>query len=167
MHNAANTDAVAPDTVKHVWDMMNAIDYCMLVTSAAEGIRSRPMSSIVKQDEDAIYFITEAASEKVSDVKADGDVLLNYSNGSSQFVSVIATASVSNNRALIKRLWNVGAQAFWPEGPETAKVAVITASPHAAEYWDGPSGVVSAAKMVIALVRRRTPDLGKNEKVAL
>jgi general stress protein 26 len=155
------------DKTTHVWDMMKAIDYCMLVTSSGDGIRSRPMSSIVRQDEDAIYFITEAESEKVSDVQNHDEVLLNYSNGSSQFVSAMATARISRDRALIKRLWNVGAQAFWPEGPDTAKVVIITASPHAAEYWDSPSGVISAAKMAIALVRRTTPDLGENQKVRM
>jgi general stress protein 26 len=155
------------DKTTHVWDMMKKIDYCMLVTSFDDGMRARPMSSIVRQDEDAIYFLTEAGSEKVADIEGDDAVLLNYSDGSTQFVSTMATARIARDRALIKRLWNVGAQAFWPEGPETAKVAVIAATPHAAEYWDGPSGIIGAAKMAIALVRRTTPDLGENEKVRM
>ncbi len=47
-----------------------------------------------------------------------------------------AQASVSRDRGLIARLWNPGAQAFWPEGPEGSDVAVITAVPERAEFWD-------------------------------
>jgi general stress protein 26 len=155
------------DSATQAWEMMKKLDFCMLVTSSDDGMRSRPMSSIAIQEEDSIFFLTEADSEKVSDIADASDVLLTYSNGSTQFVSVRATASTSDNRALIKRLWNVGAHAFWPEGPESAKVVVIRAIPHEAEYWSSPSGILNAAKMAIALVRRTTPDMGENKTVIL
>ncbi len=153
--------------VQRAWDIMKSLDFCFLVSNTGEGLRSRPMSSIVMHEEEKIYFLSNAAADQLDDILADPMVLLNYGNGSNQFVSASAAAVVTKDRALIKRLWNAGAQAFWPEGPDKADVCVITTTPHAAEFWDGPSGVVSFAKLAVSLVTGSQPDMGDNRKVAL
>ncbi len=155
------------DAVQTAWKMMEALDFCFLVAEREEGMRARPMSSIVKQDEDTIYILSGATSEQLTAIAALPTVLLNYSDGSRQFVSTSATATLSTDRDLIKRLWNPGAQTFWPEGPEHADVVVICATPTTSEYWDGPPGVVTLAKMAVSLVTGSKPDMGENRKVAL
>lgn len=155
------------NAAQHAWDMMDNLDFCFLVAERAEGMRARPMSSIVKQDEDMVYFLSNATSEQLADIAALPNVLLNYGDGSRRFVSVAATAKLSTDRELIKRLWNPGAQTFWPEGAEKADVVVICATPHAAEYWDGPLGIVTLAKMAVSLATGSKPDMGDNERVAL
>ena len=75
---------------------------------------SRPMSSIVKPEEGKIYFLSDQRTAKDDEIAARPEVLLAYGNGASQFVSTRAHAVLSSDRALIKRLWNPGAQAFWP-----------------------------------------------------
>lgn len=157
---------MTPDA-RRAWDMMKELDYCFLVSRTGEGMRSRPMSSIVMPDEDMIFFLSNATAEQLKDIAADPAIHLNYGNGSSTFVSTAATATASKDRALIKRLWNPGAQAFWPEGPEQSDVTVICAAPHAAEFWDGPSGAVSLAKMAVSFVTGSAPDMGDNKKVSL
>lgn len=152
---------------QRAWEMMKSLDFCFLVSKSTGDMKARPMSSIVMQEEDKIYFLSNATSEQLVDIAAMPIVLLNYGNGSNQFVSTSATAKLSTDRALIKRLWNSGAQVFWPEGPEKADVSVICATPHAAEFWDGPSGVVVFAKMAASLATGSRPDMGDNEKVAL
>jgi general stress protein 26 len=149
------------------WDMMKRLSTCMVVSERDGAFHSRPLSGIVERDEQKIYFISIATSPQVEHIAAGSPLMMNFSNGSSQFLAAQANAAVSNDRALIKRLWNVGAQSFWPEGPETADVAVIVATPTQAEYWDGPSQVVSAAKMAFALVTGTKPDLGDNATVGL
>jgi general stress protein 26 len=147
--------------------MMRKIDYCMLVTNAGGRMRSRPMSSIVKQDEGYVYFLSDARTAKDDEIARDSQILLAYSNGSSQFVSAEATAQLSKDRALIKRLWNPGAQAFWPSGPDDHNIVAIIARPANAEFWDGPGSVVSSVKFAYALITGTAPDMGENSKVTL
>ncbi len=149
------------------WELMSKIDFCMLVTSPSDGLRSRPMSSIVKQEEGHVYFLTDARTAKDDEIAINNNILLAYGNGGSQFVSTSATARLSDDRMLIKRLWNPGAQAFWPSGPEDPNIVAIVATPTSAEFWDGPSGVVSSIKIAFALITGTTPDLGANSKVKL
>jgi general stress protein 26 len=155
------------DTTQHAWDMMRKLDFCFLVSETTDGMRARPMSSIPMQEEGKIYFLSGSTSEQLADIASLPNVLLNFGNGSNAFVSTSATATLSTDRTLIKRLWNAGAQVFWPEGPDKADVTVICAEPDTAEYWDGPSGVVTLAKMAVSLVTGSQPDMGENKKVAM
>ena len=155
------------DTRTRVWQMMAELDFCMLVTNSLAGLRGRPMSSIVKPEEGKIYFLSDQRTAKDDEIAARPEVLLAYGNGASQFVSTRAHAVLSSDRALIKRLWNPGAQAFWPEGPDGANVIAIVATPASAEYWDGNGGVLGSVKMAFALLTGTTPDLGDNSKVSL
>ncbi len=149
------------------WALMKDLDFCMLVTQPAGGMRSRPMSSIVKQDEDRIYFLTDATSAKDEEIAANPSILLAYGDGKAKFVSTRATATISNDRALVRRLWNPGAQAFWPQGPEDPMIVAIIATPSDAQYWDGPSAVVRAVRFAAALATGQTADMGEEAKVNL
>lgn len=155
------------DGAERAWKMMKDIDYCMLVTRDGDRISSRPMSTIVRRDEHAIYVLTEADNQSAREIEADGRVLLAYANGSSQFVSTQAEGAIVRNEALVKGLWNPGAQAFWPEGPEKANVVALRLTPTEAEIWDGPTGLVAGIKFAAALATGSTPDMGDNRQVRL
>ncbi len=154
------------DKTERAWELMRKLDYCMLVSDGPSGLRSRPMSSIVKPEEGAVFFLSNATADQVAEIEANPQVLLAYGDGKT-FVSAIGEAGLSRDRSLIARLWNSGAQAFWPEGPERSDVVVISVAPSAAEYWEGDNALVSVAKMATAIATRSTPDLGDNAKVRL
>lgn len=159
--------AARGDHDNRVWELMHDIDFCMFTTQSGKGMRSRPMSSIVKQDEGNIYFLSDRLGGKDEELEQRPDVALAYSNGASKFVSVTGSAAISTDRGLIERLWNPGAQSFWPNGPSDPDVYAIIVTPTAAEYWDGNSGLVAAAKMVWSLATGQQPDLGDNAKVTM
>ena len=151
----------------HAWKLMSDLRTCVFVTTSGEGFHGRPMSAIVKKDEGAVYFLSDQGSAKDEEVLRDAHVLLVFGNGSSKFVCLQGQASVSSDRALVKRLWNPGAQAFWPNGPDDRNVIAITIDPHHAEYWEGDAGIVGAAKMLVAVMRGKRPDLGEQKTVNL
>ena len=153
--------------VDFVWETMKKLDYCMFVTMPGGRARARPMSSIVERESDAVYFLTDAGTAKDDEIEANPNVLLAYSNGASQFVSTAGSARLSTDRALIRRLWNPGAQAFWPDGPDNPDIVAIVVTPTQAEFWNGPSFIVGGAKMLFAALTGGKPDLGENRKVAL
>ena len=155
------------DHARRAWEIMSQLDVCMLVTTTPAGLRSRPMSSIVKPDEGVVYFLTDARAAKDDEIATNANVLLAYGNASSQFVSARAQAAVSHDRGLIERLWNPGAQAFWPKGPNDPDVVAIVATMGSAEYWDGSGGLVGSVKMAVAVLTGAKPDLGDTAKVTL
>ena len=153
--------------VDRVWRIMSDIKICMLITIAGSKIHARPMSTILRREQNDIVMLTEKASRKESEVAHDSTVVLNFCDGSHDFVSLQGNARMSDDRALLKELWNPGAQAFWPEGPEKANVEAVIVNPVEAEYWASSSGLLSSVKMAFAIATGQTPDLGEHKKVGL
>ena len=73
----------------------------------------------------------------------------------------------SHDIQLVKELWNPGAQAFWPDGPEKSDVAAILFTPDSAEYWQSSNSIVSSVKFLFALATKTSPDMGENARVTM
>jgi general stress protein 26 len=156
---------MADNAHERVWDLMQKISICMLSTRDGEFIRSRPMGAFVRREENAIYFLTDAARHKDDEIQQFPNVCLAFADGQ-KFVSLTGTAQVSSDRAKIKELWSTPAKAWW-NSPDDPNIRVLTVVPHDAEYWDGPGPVVSYAKMAVAAATGTRPDMGDNRKVAM
>ena len=156
---SADTHVILDDPTK-VWEMIKRIDTCMFITQPAAGPEGRPMSTIPMHDENTIYLLTEPTTGAAQGVAANGDVLMSYQGGGDH-VCISGKATIDPDKALVKRLWSAGAQAFWPDGPDASNVVVICVHPAKADYWDGPNPVVGAAKFAFGLLTGAVPDLGE------
>ena len=148
-----------------VWELMEKISICMLTTHDGEQIRSRPMAAFVRRDDSAIYFLGDAKHHKDEEIERNPNVGLAFADGQ-KFVSVTGHASVSNDRAKIKELWSVPAQAWW-DSADDPNIRLLKVTPHEAEYWEGPGTVIAYAKMAVAATTGGRPDMGTNRKVAM
>lgn len=145
---------------KKAWDIAESIRTCFLLT----GEKQVPMSSMPRREEGAIYFLTDAGSEKITDIEKDTGVQLSYANHSgNEFLFVQGEAAISDDRAKIKDLWSPFAKAWW-ESAEDPNIRLITVVPNSAEFWDGPNSLVAAAKMLFAVASGERPDMGDNKE---
>jgi len=145
------------------WDIAKSIGVCFLST----GENQYPMSALVRQEENAIYFLTDAASQKISEIGAGKAVQLTFSDkGSDEYLFIGGDASVSNDRAKISDLWSVFAKAWW-DSADDPSIRLICVIPQQAEYWDGPNRLVAAGKMLFAAVTGGRPDMGDNRKTSM
>jgi general stress protein 26 len=159
--------SASPETRQHAWDLAKKISMCMLSTHEGEVIRARPMAAYIRDDEGAIYFLTDARRHKDDEIKANPNVSLAFADaGDQKYVAMTGLAEVSNDRAKIKELWSTPAKAWW-DSPEDPNIRVLKVSPKDAEYWDSPGTVVSYVKMAAAAVTGSRPDIGENRKVTL
>jgi general stress protein 26 len=165
------TECVEMDMTKkdrsQVWKIIEGFSTCMLTTHSGRTLRARPMSTIVRNEEEKIFLLSDKKASKDEEIDRNKNVGLTFSDGSKRFVSLTATAKVLDDRVLVRSLWNTGAQAFWPKGPDDPDVVAIEILPVAAEVWDGNNMLVSTVKIGFALATGSTPDLGEHRKVAL
>jgi len=155
------------DARAKVWELIAQFSAAMLVTrSKDDKLSARPMSLIVRPEERVVYILTERASQTARDIEADGSILLTFADGK-RYVSLDARGSVSSDRILIERLWNPGAQAFWPQGSSDPSVCALVLRPDAGEYWDGNNALSAGVKMVIANLTGKPPNLGDHGDVRL
>jgi general stress protein 26 len=155
------------DQTQRIFEMMKEFGNCMLVTQPPGGLHARPMSAIVDIEARSIHMLTDVRAAKDDEIESNSNVLLTFSNGPSKNVALLAQAAISEDRALVKGLWNPGAQAFWPNGPTDPNVVAIVLTPTFGEYWEGNTGIVAAFKFAAAIAAGREVDAGENIKVAM
>lgn len=152
-----------------VRDLMQDVGICMFVTTDAQHrMRSRPMALMgLDRDGRTAWFYTDANSPKAHEIGHDGRVLLAFSSPSQQdYVSVYGTADVRRDPAKAQELWSEGARVWFPDGPESANLALIAVTIEGAQYWDSPSStVIYAYGYARALLTGSPPEAGEVGKV--
>ena len=138
----------------------------MFVTWDGDRQRARPMTAFAKRDEHALYFLTEDDSDLVRQAQKFPTVTATFADVSgNKYVAVSGEASVSNDRAKIKELWNPFAKAWW-RSPDDPAIRVVTLTPSEAELWDSPNKLVATAVMLTAaVVGKEKPRLGDNARI--
>ena len=158
---------MADNDVERVWELMEKISICMLTTWDGNNLHSRPMDARSRRKENTVYFLTDARHHKDEEIARYPKLALAFADTSDQkYASVSGEATVSNDRAMIKELWEPTAKAWW-DTPDNPNIRVLKVTPTEAEFWDGPGTVVSMVKMAVAAATGSRPDLGENRKVTM
>lgn len=149
-----------PAEVKKVHDLMESVDIAMLTTtdSSAGSTRlvSRPLSTQVAEDGD-ILFLVRSSSSVADDIRANAEVNVAYASNKA-WVSVSGTATVVNDRELVKELWSKGADMFMDGGPENQDNVVLKVNGDTATYWGGQSLIGTAVKTIGAIRNSNDDD---------
>ena len=160
------------EDIKHVWDVIEKIPNCMLVTHHRDHMHSRPMHAFVRQTENAIYFLTDVRNHKDDQVEADNAVCLTFVDGN-KFVSVSGVADISADLQKIKELWTPDARAWW-DSEKDPNIRVLTVHPLEAQLWESSGKLLRAIAMAslefapaAGDVDLTKPDKGEHTKVTL
>lgn len=155
------------EPVERIWELMDKIGTCMFITHRGSQMHARPMSAIVRPDEDAIYFLTDVDLPKDDEIEANPAVALAFSDPSSQkYVTLNGHAEVSADHDKIVELWSPAAK-VWFDNADDPRIRVLRVTPEEAEYWDSPGKVAAYATLMAAAVTGAKPDLGENRKVTM
>ncbi len=114
---------------------------CMFCTHDALGeLKARPMSTNKTDGYGNIWFLGDRLADTIDELKVNPKVDLLYSNTKdNSYCTVKGTAEVSRDQGLINELWNPIAKAWFKEGKEDPRIAVIKVIPEDAHYWDTKS----------------------------
>jgi general stress protein 26 len=127
-------------TWQRLQELLEGFDEAMLVTHTPDGrMRARPMALAEARENGVLYFATAVDSPKVEELLADPRVAVCLHEGR-RYVSITGTARVTDNRALIERLWSEAWKLWFPQGKDDPALCLLEIEPEEAEYWD-QSGV--------------------------
>lgn len=158
------TDAMTPHKI---FDMIEGEHVCTFSSLEGSRIRSHPMSPHFVKGEQTIWFMTENGASKLSDLKADSDVTLAFSNGASgSYVSLMGRANIVVDRARVEQLWSAPLKQYF-DGPDDPKIVLIAFSADDADYWDGPNAIMAGIKMLVTAATGAPADLGDSGRVAM
>jgi len=162
-------DRTTGQAIDHVWEMMDDIRTCMLVSKQGLTLRGRPMHATTAREEGCIWFLSDRRGHKDEELQRDPQSALVFVDRAGRnFLSVSGETEILRDRAKIDELWSDALAAFWPEGRSDPNILVLRFLPEDAEYWDGPS-----SSIIVALNKAATHpdshkvDLGDNRKVPM
>jgi general stress protein 26 len=155
------------DSRRVIWSHIQNIGTCMLVTYDGEDMRARPMRGIARPDENAVWFISDAHSEKDDELAAHPRACLTFADMKDQnFVSLSGSVTRVDDRAIVAELWNEAAEAYFPNGKDDPSVILLKFVAAKGEYWDSPSNpIILAIKFLQAKMTSERPNMGVNEEI--
>lgn len=146
-----NHNLIAEEAVSKLQDLVKKSPTCMFATRLGEApFHVCPMQVQEADYEGQLWFFSGADSTHNRQIAADPRVQLIFANNSDmEFLTVFGTASVSQDRAQIDRLWNRMAEAWFPKGKDDPNLTLICVQPAFAHYWDTEDGkLVTMAKLL-------------------
>ena len=124
---------------------LRAIDFCMLVTRAADGsLAGRPMSNNQEVEwEGTSYFFSYDDARTTDDVDRDASVGMTYrtpprdSGAPGMFVHVEGEARIVRDEQAFAKHWDESLDRWFPDGPRTEGLVMLEIPAKRIHYWDG------------------------------
>lgn len=157
------------EDIKKLKSLVDDVRIAMLCTKHEDHMHSRPMATTQVDESGNLWFFTNEFSEKVNQFETDPHVLVCYSNPSSNsYISVRGKAQLITDKAKMKELYNPMVKAWFPEGLDDPKLALLKVTTEQAEYWDSSSSkMVVFFGMLKAVVTGEKYDAGDYGKLDL
>lgn len=165
MAREENTGKSDQEMRERAWALADDIEFCMFITWDGRKQQGRPMDAHVDEDAGVIHFLTDVEGAKVDQLEEFPEALVTFAE-KMKFVSMSGTATVSNDRAKIRELFEASSKAWWDSADDPA-IRLITFVPDQAEIWDSPNLLVSSVLMLTAAATGAKPRLGDHAKVSI
>src|SRR5688572_26063776 len=95
------------EAIKKLNDLIEGIDFGMLMTIDGGHLRSRPMSTQDFEFDGDLWFFTSSKTHKIEEIEKDNRVNVSYAAPESNtYVSVSGTAEVVKDQAKIGEYWS-------------------------------------------------------------
>jgi len=166
----------AADKLADLYGLVETIETAMMTTRRPDGhLVTRPMATQTRDPIADLWFVTSVETHKVEDLASDPHVNLGYYDpGSYEWVSVSGTATLSQDRAEIRRLYQPDWKAWFGDeggdrdgGPDDPRLALLLVRIHEADYMKARhSKPVALFHVARGLLTGEEPDLGREEHIA-
>jgi general stress protein 26 len=142
----------------------------LLTTLDPQGhFHTRPVETLEVEGTAALWFFTDWSTPKVGEMQRQSQVSVGYSDVSrNRFVAVSGSARVLRDPEKARRLWSIEQRAYYPDGPEDRRLALLQVQMERAEYWLAPGrGAYLVAAARAALTGTPAGVVGENRKMDL
>ena len=129
--------------------------FAMVTTTSGGDMTSRPLT-LLEHEGSALRFLVSRSAPWAGDLMGGSPVNASFAApDDSSYVSLSGRGTLSQDRALIDRLWNPAAGVYF-DGKDDPDIAVLEVDVDGGEWWDGPSSKVGQAiDMLITKVTGR------------
>jgi general stress protein 26 len=149
-------------------ELIRDIRVALLTTADREGgFHTRPVQTLQADDDGTLWFFTDWGSPKADELRHDVRVSLGYADpAKNAYVALNGSGRLLRDAQRAEELWSIEQRAYYPDGPQDARLAVLRVTPERAEYWIAP-GRTSYLIAAVKAAATGTPAgvLGENRKI--
>jgi general stress protein 26 len=149
-------------------ELIRGIRVAFLTTTDRDGgFHTRPVQTLQVEADRVLWFFTDWSSPKVDELHHDVRVSLGYADPAKNvYVAVTGSGRLIRDIEKAKELWSIEQRAYYPEGPEDERLALLRVAIERAEYWIVPGGVSYLVAAVTAAVTGIPAGVvGENRKI--
>ena len=149
-------------------DLIRDIGIALLTTVDEEGrFHTRPVQTLEFEANRVLWFFTDRGSPKADELRRDQRVSLGYADPSKHaYAAVSGIATLVHDPDKARELWTPEQRAYYPEGPQDPRLALLRVQIERAEYWIAPgriSYLLAAARAALSGVP--VAVIGENRKI--
>jgi general stress protein 26 len=157
-----------PGDLAKMGELIRDIRIALLTTADRDGsFHTRPLQTLQVEDDRKLWFFTDWGSRKTDELHHDARVSLGYADPAKNvYVAVTGSGRLIRDIQKAKELWSIEQRAYYPEGPEDERLALLRVVIERAEYWIAPGRISYIVSAVTAAVTG-TPAgvVGENRKI--
>lgn len=134
------------------WKALKSDMTMMLGLDGVEDGHARPMTAQFEDDRGPIWFFTAKDSAIVQTLQPGARAIATFaSKGHDIFATVHGGLSIDDDRATIDRLWNRFVAAWYEDGKDDPKLALLRLDAERAEIWLDGSSLIAGVKMLLGV----------------
>ncbi len=134
-----------------------------MLALADEPRRFQPMTAIAEPDERILWFFTRMDTDLARAITgADEAIFIVQSKDSDLQACLVGELDLLRDEGRIDRYWNPMVAAWFPDGKDDPRLALLRFTVTGAEVWRSTAGPVGKAWQVVkANITHRAPEVGE------
>ncbi|MEO6406173.1 MAG: pyridoxamine 5'-phosphate oxidase family protein [Ferruginibacter sp.] len=154
-------DLRGKEGIKKIKELIDKASSCFFCTNTGKmPFATRPMSVQKTDDDGILYFLSANDSHKNQEISENSQVQLFFQGDPhSDFLTLSGQATITEDKAVIKELWNPMLKTWFTEGVDDPRISVIKVDVQDGYYWDTVHAMpVAFIKRLIGAVIGKTLD---------
>jgi general stress protein 26 len=156
------------DDLARLKELIDEIRIGLLTTVDLDGsLHTRPVETLRCDPDGTLWFFTDHQSPKASEVSNDMRVSVGYSEPAKKiYVAVTGEARILRDKKLAAQLWVPAQRAWYPQGVEDERLALLRVTLRRAEYWETPGRASYLLAALTAAVTGKPATVGQDRKLS-
>ncbi len=151
------------DRARAAWERLSKARFVMLTTLDEDGgIYSCPMTLQQASADGSLWFFTSTTTPTARAVQRDPRAAIALMSDDDFYATVYGTASLVDDRAKMRELWDTMVKAWFPQGVEDPHLTLLRLDIERGEYWDSDqNSMLKMFEIGKALATGQRPNVGE------
>ena len=135
-----------------LWKALRSDMTVMLGLERSNDNLIRPMTVQIDGDADRgpLWIFSANDTELVKALGGSENAFISFADkGHDLFAKISGTLTLDNDRAVIDRIWNRFVAAWFEQGKDDPKLALLRFDPHQAEIWENEWSLIAGIKLLL------------------